>query len=54
MSKIEQFEDLEAWKRARDLANAADDLTPTCSKLRFARPDMTCSSISDVEYRREI
>jgi len=34
MARIERFEDIEAWKAARELANFAYDLT---AKPRFAR-----------------
>ena len=44
MPKIERFEDLHSWQKARQMANAIYDLT---DKPRFAKDALLCRQIRD-------
>ncbi len=44
MPKIERFEDLQSWQKARQMTNAVYDLT---EKPRFAKDALLCRQIRD-------
>ena len=44
MAKIERFEELQSWQKARQMVNAVYDLT---DKLSFAKDSLQCKQIRD-------